>query len=86
MNQGHLAVKQEMTRVNIDILGVSEIKWTGMGDFNSDDHRIYYCGQESLKRNWSSPHSQQRSLKSSTCMQSQKLKKDLCSVTRKTIQ
>ena len=41
-------VKQEMTRVNVDILGISELKWTGMGEFNSDDHYIYYCGQESL--------------------------------------
>ena len=44
-------VKQEMARVNIDILGVSKLKWTGMGEFNSDDHYIYYCGQESLRRN-----------------------------------
>ena len=44
-------VKEEMTRVNIDILGISELKWTGMGEFNSDDHYIYYCGQESLRRN-----------------------------------
>ena len=44
-------VKQEVARVNIDILGISELKWTGMGKFNSDDHYIYYCGQESLKRN-----------------------------------
>ena len=44
-------VKQVIARVNIDILGISEIKWTGMGEFNSDDHWIYYCGQESLKRN-----------------------------------
>ena len=44
-------VKQEMTRVNIDILGISELKWTGMGEFNSDDHYIYYCRQESLRRN-----------------------------------
>ena len=52
MNQGKLEVdKQEMARVNIDILGISELKWTGMGDFNSDDHSIYYCGQESLRRN-----------------------------------
>ena len=52
MNQGKLeVVKQEMTRVNIDILGISELKWTGMGDFNSDDHYIYYCRQESLRRN-----------------------------------
>ena len=52
MNQGKLeAVKQEMARVNIDILGISELKWTGMGEFNADDHYIYYCGQESLRRN-----------------------------------
>ena len=52
VNQGKLeVVKQEMARVNIDILGISELKWTGMGDFNSDDHYIYYCGQESLRRN-----------------------------------
>ena len=44
-------VRQEMARVNIDILGISELKWTGMGEFNSDDHYIYYCGQESLRRN-----------------------------------
>ena len=51
MNQGKLdVVKQEMARVNVDILGISEIKWTGMGEFNSDDHYIYYCGQESLRR------------------------------------
>ena len=52
MNQGKLeVVKQVMTRVNVDILGISEMKWTGMGEFNSDDHYIYYCGQESLRRN-----------------------------------
>ena len=52
MNQSKLeVVKQEMARVNIDILGISELKWTGMGEFNSDDHYIYYCGQESLRRN-----------------------------------
>ena len=44
-------VKQEMARVNVDILGISQLKWTGMGEFNSDDHCIYYCGQESLRRN-----------------------------------
>ena len=44
-------VKQEMARVNVDILGISELKWTGMGEFNSDDHCIYYCGQETLRRN-----------------------------------
>ena len=52
MNQGKLeVVKQEMGRVNIDILGISELKWAGMGEFNSDDHYIYYCGQESVRRN-----------------------------------
>ena len=51
-NQGKLeVVKQELTRMNNDILGISELKWTGMGEFNSDDHYIYYCGQESLGRN-----------------------------------
>ena len=52
MNQGKLeGVKQEMARVNIGILGISELKWTGMGEFSSEDHYIYYCGQESLRRN-----------------------------------
>ena len=52
MNQCKLeVVKQEMARVNIDILGISELRWTGMGEFNSDDHYIYHCGQESLRRN-----------------------------------
>ena len=52
MNQGKLeVVKQEMESVNMDILGISELRWTGMGEFNSDDHYIYYCGQESLRRN-----------------------------------
>ena len=52
MNQGKLeAVKEEMARVNVEILGISELKWTGMGEFNSDDHYTYYCGQESLRRN-----------------------------------
>ena len=51
MNQGKLkVVKQEMARVNIDILGISELKWPGMGEFSLDDHYIYYCGQESLRR------------------------------------
>ena len=64
MNQGKLeVVKQEMARVNVDILGVSELKWTGMGEFNSDDHYIYYCRQESLRRNgvaisWSTKESE----------------------------
>ena len=52
MNQGKLeVVKQEVARVNVDILGISELRWTGMGEFNPDDHYIYYCGQESLRRN-----------------------------------
>ena len=52
MNQGKLeVVKQEMARVNVDLLGISTLKWTGMGEFNSDDHYTYYCGQESLRRN-----------------------------------
>ena len=86
MNQGKLeVVKQEMARVNIDILGISNLKWTGMGEFNSDDHYIYCCGQKSLKQ-WSSHHSQQKSLKCSTWMRSQKQQNDLCSLTRQTIQ
>ena len=56
MNQGKLeVVKQEMARVNIDILGISELKWTGVGKFNSDDNCFYYCGQESLRRNGVTP-------------------------------
>ena len=52
MNQGKLeVVKEEMAGVNVDILGISELRWNGMGEFNSDDHYIYYCGQESLRRN-----------------------------------
>ena len=52
MNQGKLeVVKQELARVNIDVLGISKLKWTGMGEFNSDYHYIYYCGQESLRKN-----------------------------------
>ena len=52
MNQGKLeVVKQEMARVNVNILGISKLKWTGMGEFNSDDHYIYYCGKETVRRN-----------------------------------
>ena len=52
MNQGKLeVVEQEMARVNVDILGISELKWTGMGEFNSDDHCVYCCGRESIRRN-----------------------------------
>ena len=63
INQGRLeVVKQEMARVNVNILGVSELRWSGMGEFNSDDHYIYYCGQESLRRNGvARHHSQQES-------------------------
>ena len=72
MNQGKLeVVKQEMARVNVNILGISELRWTGMGEFNSDDHYIYYCGQESLRRNGISIIIN-KSLKCSTWMQSQK--------------
>ena len=52
MKQGKLeVVKQEMAKMNVDILGISKLKWTGMGEFNSDNHYIYYCGEESLRRN-----------------------------------
>ena len=51
MNQGKLEVVKQMTKVNVDILGISELRWTGRGEFNSDDHYIYYCGEESLRRN-----------------------------------
>ena len=51
MNKGKLEVVKQMARVNVDILGISKLKWTGMSEFNSDDHYIYYCGQESLRRN-----------------------------------
>ena len=72
MNQGKLQViKQEMARVNIDILGSRELKWTRMGEFNSDDHYIYYCGQESLRRNGVAI-TVNKSPKCSTWMQSQK--------------
>ena len=71
MNQGKLeVVKQEMARENNNILGISEIKWTGMGEFNSDDHYIYYCGQESLRINGVAIIVN-KSLKCSTWMQSQ---------------
>ena len=62
MNQGKLeVVKQEMARMNTNILGNSELRWTEMGEFNSDDHYIDYCKQESLRKKWSSHHSQQES-------------------------
>ena len=85
MNQGKLEViKQEMARVNAYILGISELKWTGMGGFNSDDHCIYYCGQESLRRNRVAI-TVNKSQKCSTRMQSQKWQNDLCSFSRQTI-
>ena len=72
MNQGKLeVVKQEMARVNVNGLGISELKWTGMGEFNSDDHYIYYCGQESLRRNGVAIMVN-KSLECSSWMQSQK--------------
>ena len=72
MNKGKLeVVKQEMTTVNIDILGISKLKWTGMGEFHSDDHYIYYCGQESL-RTKGVAIMVKKSLKRSTWVQSQK--------------
>ena len=72
MNQGKLdVVKQEMARVNVNILGISELEWTGKGAFNSDDHYIYYCGQESLRRNGVAIMVN-KSLKCCTWMQSQK--------------
>ena len=86
MNQGKLeGVKQEMARLNVDILGISELKWTGMGEFNSDDHYIYYCRQESLGRNGLAIMVN-KSPKCSTWMQSQKQHNDLCSFPRQTIQ
>ena len=86
MNQGKLeVVKQEMARVNVNILGISELKWTGIGEFNSDDHCIYYCGQESLRRNGVAIMVN-KSPKCSTWTQSQKRQNDLCSFPRQTIQ
>ena len=86
MNQGKLeVVKQEMARVNIKILGISGLKWTEMGKFNSDDHCIYYCGQESLKRNGVALKVNKRP-KCSTWIQPQKRQNDLCSFPKQTIQ
>ena len=78
MNQGKLEVlKQEIARVNVDILGLSKLRQTGMGEFNSDDHYIYYCGRGFPQKKWSSHHSQQKSPKCSTWMQSQKQQNNL---------
>ena len=86
MNQGKLeVVKQEMARVNVDILGISELKWTGMGEFNLDDRCIYFCGQESLRRNGVAIMVN-KSPKCSTWMLSQKRQNDLCLFPRQTIQ
>ena len=85
MNQGKSdVVKQEMARVNVDILGISELKWTGVGEFNSDDHYIYFCGQESLRRNGVALIINKR-VQWSTWVQYQKWQNDLCSFPRKTI-
>ena len=87
MNQGKLEVViQEMARVNIDILGISKQKWTGMGEFNSDDHYIYYFGQESLRRNGVALMVKKKNPKCSTWVQSQKQQNDLCLSPRQTIQ
>ena len=86
MNQGKLeVVKQEIARVNVDILRISKLKWTGMGEFNLHDHYIYDCGQESLRRNGVAIMVN-KSPKCSTWMQSQKRQNDLCSFPRQTIQ
>ena len=86
MNQGKLeVVKQEMARGNVDILGISELKWSGIGEFNSDDYYIYYCGQESFRRNGVAIMVN-KSSKCSTWMQSQKRQNDLCLFPRQTIQ
>ena len=86
MDQGKLeVVKQEMTRIIINILGISELKWTGMGEFNSDDHYIYYYGQESFGRNGVAL-TVKKSLKYNTWVQPQKQQNYLCSFPRQTIQ
>ena len=87
MNQGKLqVVKQDMARMNINILGISELKWTGMGEFISDDHYIYYCGQESLRRNGVAMVVKKNSPKCSTWMQFQKRQNNFCLFPRQTIQ
>ena len=86
MNQGKLeVVRQQMARVNIDILEISKLKWTRKGKFKSDDHYLYYCGQESLRIN-EVAIIVNKSPKCSTWMQSQKQQNDLCSFPRQTIQ
>ena len=86
MNQGKLeVVKQQRTRVNTDSLGISELKWTGMGKFNSNDYYIYYCGQESLRRNRAALIVNKRVKNGNTWVRSQK-QNELCSFPRQTIQ
>ena len=86
MNQGKLEViKQDMARVSINTLGINELKWTEMDEFNSDDHYIYYCGQESFRRNGVALIVN-KSLKCNIWVQSQKRQNDLCSFPRQTIQ
>ena len=86
MNQGKLeVVKQEMARVSADILGISKLKWTQVGEFNSDDHYIYYCGQESLRRNGVALKVN-KSLKCSTWVQSQKQHNNLSLFPRQILQ
>ena len=86
MNQGKLeVVKQEMARLNVDILGISELKWSRMGEFNSDDHYVYYCGPQSLRRKGIA-FIVNKCLKRSTWVQSQKQQNDLCSFPSQTIQ
>ena len=85
MNQGKMeVVKQQMARVNVELLGLRELKWTRLGKFNSDDHYIFYRGQESLRRNVALIVN--RSLKCSTWLQSQKRQNDVSSFPRQTIQ
>ena len=94
MNQGKLeVVKQEIGSVKVNILGISELKWTGMGEFNSDDHYIYYCGQETLRRNGEAIIVNKRVQNVISLdwigldwMQSQKQQNDLCLFPRQTIQ
>ena len=85
MNQGKLeVVKQEMVGVNTDILGISKLKWTGMGEFNSHDHYIYYCGQKSLRRNGVAQSTKESKMQYSNAVT--KRQNDLCSFPRQTIQ
>ena len=87
MNQGKLeVVKQEMARVNIDILGITELKWTGMGEFNLDDHYIYCCGQEFLRRNGVAITVNKRIWNAVLGCSLKKRQNDLCSFPRQTIQ